>query len=155
MQYAGTNPHVCHVCCVLPPRLGPQGVQACAVDPGAVRSNIWANNPNFNRGPGKAVIDACYAPPEDAARVLLHAATCDWQADAPGGPGQGAAAVVPERDLRYYARGVFAWPQVGGDTCVAVSEHSMIIKCGASAQLAGISMQLDVTRYPLAGSCML
>jgi WW domain-containing oxidoreductase len=93
-------------------------VQACAVDPGAVRSNIWANNPKFNRGPGKAVIDACYAPPEDAARVLLHAATCDWQADAPSSssssnrPRQESAAVPPEEDLRYYARGVFAWPQV-------------------------------------------
>jgi WW domain-containing oxidoreductase len=78
-----------------------------------VRSNIWANNPKFNRGPGKAVIDACYAPPEDAARVLLHAATCDWQADAPCSVEEGAAAAVPaEEDLRYYARGVFAWPQV-------------------------------------------
>jgi WW domain-containing oxidoreductase len=79
-----------------------------------VRSNIWANNPKFNRGPGKAVIDACYAPPEDAARVLLHAATCDWQADALCSVEEGAAAaaVPAEEDLRYYARGVFAWPQV-------------------------------------------
>ncbi|KAF6266198.1 hypothetical protein COO60DRAFT_441720 [Scenedesmus sp. NREL 46B-D3] len=96
-------------------RLGAQGVQACAVDPGAVRSNIWANNPTFSQGPGKAVIDACYAPPADAARVLLHAATCDWQADAPCTPEGGAAAVPPEQDLRYYARGVFAWPQICND----------------------------------------
>ncbi|WIA15774.1 hypothetical protein OEZ85_002389 [Tetradesmus obliquus] len=107
--------------------LGAQGVTACAVDPGAVRSGIWANNPRFNRGPGKAVIDACYAPPEDAARVLLHAATCDWRADVRSGTGLGgqgagdvaaAAAAAPEQDLRYYARGVFAWPQhVHAATC--------------------------------------
>ncbi|WIA35876.1 hypothetical protein OEZ86_004259 [Tetradesmus obliquus] len=118
-------------------RLGAQGVTACAVDPGAVRSGIWANNPRFNRGPGKAVIDACYAPPEDAARVLLHAATCDWRADVRSGTGLGgqgagdvaaAAAAAPEQDLRYYARGVFAWPQGAGGVAAGAAaepEHDL------------------------------
>jgi hypothetical protein len=41
---------------------------------------------------------------------VIYAATCDWSADQrkrkDGSPLQ------PAEDLRYYARGVFTWPQV-------------------------------------------
>jgi hypothetical protein len=46
----------------------------------------------------------CYA------QAVIYAATCDWSADqrkrSDGSPLQ------PAEDLRYYARGVFTWPQV-------------------------------------------
>ena len=42
---------------------------------------------------------------------MIYAATCDWDADKrtkkDGSP------LLPHEDLRYYARGVFTWPQVG------------------------------------------
>lgn len=42
---------------------------------------------------------------------VIYAATCDWDADKrtkrDGSP------LLPHEDLRYYARGVFTWPQVG------------------------------------------
>jgi hypothetical protein len=44
-------------------------------------------------------------------QAVIYAATCDWDADkrtkADGSP------LLPHEDLRYYARGVFTWPQVG------------------------------------------
>lgn len=44
---------------------------------------------------------------------MIYAATCDWAADQrkrkDGSPLQ------PAEDLRYYARGVFTWPQVCQD----------------------------------------
>jgi hypothetical protein len=47
-----------------------------------------------------------------AAQAVIYAATCDWSADQrkrkDGSPLQ------PAEDLRYYARGVFTWPQVRG-----------------------------------------
>ncbi|CAG9464931.1 unnamed protein product [Pedinophyceae sp. YPF-701] len=88
-------------------RLGPRGVQSCAVDPGGVRTNIWSTRESLSKGPIKAVINACYAPPADGAQAVIHAATCDWDADAPTGR---HAVAGPENDLRYYARGTFAWP---------------------------------------------
>jgi hypothetical protein len=43
-------------------------------------------------------------------QAVIYAATCDWAADQrkrkDGSPLQ------PAEDLRYYARGVFTWPQV-------------------------------------------
>jgi hypothetical protein len=43
-------------------------------------------------------------------QAVIYAATCDWDADKrtkkDGSP------LLPHEDLRYYARGVFAWPQV-------------------------------------------
>lgn len=43
-------------------------------------------------------------------QAVIYAATCDWDTDKrtkkDGSP------LLPHEDLRYYARGVFAWPQV-------------------------------------------
>jgi hypothetical protein len=43
-------------------------------------------------------------------QAVIYAATCEWDADKrtkkDGSP------LLPHEDLRYYARGVFAWPQV-------------------------------------------
>lgn len=107
------------VCC----RLGPHGVQSCVADPGAVRTSIFSPNPKLNHGLPHAVISSCYAPPDDGAAAIIHAATCDWEADGrrcrcSGRGGDGDAlwkgAVAQEEDLRYYTRGFFAWPVVRG-----------------------------------------
>lgn len=94
-------------------RLGARGLQAVAADPGAVRTNIYNNSPKLGRGFIKTMIDNCYAPPEDGAQAVIYAATCDWSADQrkrkDGSPLQ------PAEDLRYYARGVFTWPQLCND----------------------------------------
>eukprot|EP00879_Flechtneria_rotunda_P005095 GHRR01005374.1.p1 GENE.GHRR01005374.1~~GHRR01005374.1.p1 ORF type:complete len:366 (+),score=91.50 GHRR01005374.1:533-1630(+) len=94
-------------------RLGARGLQACAADPGAVRTNIYNNSPKLGRGFIKTMIDNCYAPPEDGAQAVIYAATCDWDKDKrdkkDGSP------LLPHEDLRYYARGVFTWPQLCND----------------------------------------
>jgi hypothetical protein len=47
------------------------------------------------------VINACYAPAEDGAKVLVHAATTDWAADKAGkGKGKGEP-LLPHQDLRW------------------------------------------------------
>jgi hypothetical protein len=46
-----------------------------------------------------------------AAQAVIYAATCDWNADKR--PGKAGSPLLPHQDLRYYARGVFTWPQVG------------------------------------------
>jgi hypothetical protein len=55
------------------------------------------------------VPDACACCPA-ATQAVIYAATCDWDADKrtkkDGSP------LLPHEDLRYYARGVFSWPQV-------------------------------------------
>ncbi len=48
---------------------------SCAADPGGVRSNIWASSPLFKKGLYRRIIDACYSPPEDGAKPIIHAAT--------------------------------------------------------------------------------
>lgn len=56
-------------------RLGPLGIEACAVDPGGVRTAIW----HGIRVPGvQAAVDAAYAPASDAAQGVVHAATVPW-----------------------------------------------------------------------------
>lgn len=49
--------------------------------------------------------------PPGCLQAVIYAATCDWDADKrtkkDGSP------LLPHEDLRYYARGVFTWPQVG------------------------------------------
>eukprot|EP00878_Enallax_costatus_P001002 GHUV01001134.1.p1 GENE.GHUV01001134.1~~GHUV01001134.1.p1 ORF type:complete len:354 (+),score=120.84 GHUV01001134.1:515-1576(+) len=94
-------------------RLGARGVQSVAADPGAVRTNIYNNSPKLGKGFIKKMIDNCYAPPEDGAQAVIYSATCDWGNDLrkkkDGSP------LLPHEDLRYYARGVFAWPQICND----------------------------------------
>lgn len=97
-------------------RLGARGVQSVAADPGAVRTNIYNNSPKLGKGFIKTMIDNCYAPPEDGAQAVIYAATCDWDADKrtkkDGSP------LLPHEDLRYYARGVFSWPQLCNDWAI-------------------------------------
>ncbi|KAF8072396.1 hypothetical protein HT031_000055 [Scenedesmus sp. PABB004] len=88
-------------------------LQAVAADPGAVRTNIYNNSPKLGRGFIKTLIDNCYAPPEDGAQAVIYAATCDWDADKRAG--KDGSPLLPHQDLRYYARGVFTWPQLCND----------------------------------------
>lgn len=46
---------------------------------------------------------------------MIHAASCDWEADRPAPKGKAPAKVLPHQDLRYYARGAFTWPQITSD----------------------------------------
>ncbi|GLC39347.1 hypothetical protein PLESTB_000894800 [Pleodorina starrii] len=85
-------------------RLGPLGVQSCAVDPGGVRTSIWDEVPALAVPPAKWVIETLYAPPEDGAEVLVSAATRPWEQD------RAPHVLAPSQDLRYYARGAFASP---------------------------------------------
>lgn len=45
-------------------RLGAKGLQACAADPGAVRTNIYNNSPKLSKGIVNVMINKFYAPPE-------------------------------------------------------------------------------------------
>ena len=51
-------------------------VQSCAVDPGAVSSNIYANS--RLPSPIRWFIHNMHAPTRDGASAVLHAATTDW-----------------------------------------------------------------------------
>jgi hypothetical protein len=113
-------------------RLGPLGVTWCAADPGAVRTAIYDNSPALGKGLANKMINAFYAPPEDGAQAVIHAATVIWDTEAPEYAAKGAAAaagkagkggkaakrLAPHEDLRYYARGVFTWPTVCNDWAV-------------------------------------
>jgi hypothetical protein len=112
-------------------RLGPLGVTFCAADPGAVRTAIYDNSPALGKGLANKMINAFYAPPEDGAQAVIHAATVIWATEAPafvaggkkaaaggGKGGDGKPAVAPHEDLRYYARGVFTWPTVCNDWAI-------------------------------------
>jgi WW domain-containing oxidoreductase len=93
-------------------RLGPLGVQSCALDPGGVKSNIWRKS-LFAKPPLKWVLDFFYSPTSDAAKVVLSAATQPWQphaAQQTGAQQQGSRKRPPY--LRFYARGMFASPLV-------------------------------------------
>lgn len=52
-------------------------VQSCAVDPGAVSSNIYANS--RLPGPIRWFIRNLHAPTKDGASAAIHAATAPWQ----------------------------------------------------------------------------
>ena len=54
----------------------PVRVQSCAVDPGAVSSNIYANS--RLPSPIRWFIRNMHAPTRDGARAVLHAATTEW-----------------------------------------------------------------------------
>lgn len=86
-------------------RLGPLGVETCAVDPGAVNTSVW-DNVIFGKPPFKNFIEWIYSPPSDGAAVVVHAATVPWQKD------QLRRGMASDKDLRYYARGLFASPTI-------------------------------------------
>jgi hypothetical protein len=69
-------------------RLGARGLQAVAADPGAVRTNIYNNSPKLGKGFIKAMIDNCYAPPEDGAQVqcCVCRVGCSWRKHTPCAP---------------------------------------------------------------------
>ena len=54
-------------------------LQACAVDPGAVSTNIYKDSRLFTRQPLKWLIENLYAPPRDGAAAVVHAASAPWQ----------------------------------------------------------------------------
>jgi WW domain-containing oxidoreductase len=114
-------------------RLGAFGVHSCAVDPGSVGSSIWENNKMFNSGFLKWAIATLYAPSEDGAAAIIHAACVPWEKE------KSIAAKINERwnikkpivdsthtnsrtitntfdndkdDVRFYARGMFSWPTI-------------------------------------------
>ncbi|GBG71498.1 hypothetical protein CBR_g8914 [Chara braunii] len=70
-------------------RWNKDGVEAAAVDPGAVNSNIWRNSA-FSRPPLKWGLQLLFAPPSDGASAVIHAATT-----CPSEPHQRAHAAEP------------------------------------------------------------
>jgi len=54
-------------------------------------------------------------------QAVIYAATVDWNKDkrtkANGSP------LLPHEDLRYYARGVFTWPQVSAHRGAGNAQH--------------------------------
>eukprot|EP00891_Asterochloris_glomerata_P003244 jgi/Astpho2/3244/Aster-05765 len=89
-------------------RLEQHGVQACAVDPGGVNSNIWQNS-IFAKPPLKWLLGAVFAPNSDAAKVVVHAATDPWQPPRASADGNGKE---DRSRFRFYARGTFTSPVI-------------------------------------------
>ena len=86
-------------------RWGQEGkFNAVAVDPGGVRTGIWDKHKNFPWF-AKRVVEWCYAPAEDAAKLVAFAATQKLPEGAMGNGNQ-------DPTLRLLARGAFAWPPV-------------------------------------------
>ena len=56
------------------------------------------------------MVNACYSPPEDGAKSLIHAATVPWEKEQR--KGKDGKAVALSEDLRYYARGLFCSPMI-------------------------------------------
>jgi hypothetical protein len=121
-------------------RLRPYGVGSCAVDPGGVVTNIWQNT-RFDSLPLSWFINTLYAPPADGAIAVVHAATAPWDEAPPPTPpallpwrralpsGGSTGKTKKKRrktedgeahreahqaneDLRFYAKGLFAWPTI-------------------------------------------
>lgn len=142
-------------------RLGPLGVTWCAADPGAVRTAIYDNSPALGKGLANKMINAFYAPPEDGAQAVIHAATVIWDTEAPefaakggkagaalkgGKKAAGGKGVLPHEDLRYYARGVFTWPAVCNDWAVGGKSAGAQLK----AKLwGGATVALSFLDWPL------
>lgn len=101
-------------------RLGNLGVQACAVDPGAVATNIYKDSRLFTRQPLKWLIQNLYAPPQDGAAAVVHAASAPWRRS----PRKHGFLVNKKTDTQvecdstaetwFFTRGVFAWPAITG-----------------------------------------
>ena len=106
-------------------RCAARGLRACAVDPGAVQTGIWAHTPLARRGV-RAVMDQLYAPPKEGAATVVHATCCDLEAaeahaaaaPAPGVAGDGGPAprsTHREPGRLFFARGLFAAAPVTAD----------------------------------------
>ncbi len=110
-------------------RLAPFGVQSCTVDPGSVGSSIWENNRLFNSGALKWAIATLYAPSDDGAAAVIHAASVPWEEEkaaaekinAKWNPKSNLLDTTTSNttitsntseDVRFYARGMFAWPTI-------------------------------------------
>jgi NAD(P)-dependent dehydrogenase (short-subunit alcohol dehydrogenase family) len=108
-------------------RLENFGVHSCAVDPGSVGSSIWENNTWFSTGVMKWAIATLYAPSEDGAAAVVHAATVPWEEEAELAAeinSKWRAIVTPSDGTnsnstnnavdtgRFYARGMFSWPTI-------------------------------------------
>lgn len=97
---------------------GIDNVHSCAVDPGAVASSIWNNQSMFRKGPINWVIRNLYAPNEEGAKAVVHAATVPWEVERQKAREISDAWNVSQRhdrsgeDVRFYARGMFAWPTI-------------------------------------------
>lgn len=104
-------------------RWGSRGVRSCAVDPGAVHSNLWNNDAFFGWPPVNAFLSAVYAPPRDGAVAVVTACLEPFaRTAARGGAKTSHAAAAsaatsvatderaPEDagSLTFYARGLFA-----------------------------------------------
>lgn len=63
-----------------------------------MRTNIWSHSPKFSRGFMKMMVDACYAPPEDGAKTVIHAATVPWEKERKTSEG---SPLLPHADLRW------------------------------------------------------
>jgi len=73
-----------------------KGIQACAVDPGAVFSDIWRTS-IYNKPPISWALKVAFAPTWDGAMPVYHAATTPLKTDHDKSP------------FRLFARGGFAW----------------------------------------------
>ncbi|DBA88373.1 TPA: hypothetical protein ACH3X2_004873 [Trebouxia sp. C0005] len=91
------------------------GIQSCAVDPGAVSSNIYANS--HLPSPVRWVIRNLHAPTSDGASAVIHAATTpmplDNLYDVPPDVKLKWGKTPVSKPLRFYARGAFASPAIG------------------------------------------
>lgn len=79
-------------------------LETVAVDPGGVRTGIWDKHKNFPWF-AKRVVEWCYSPADDAAKLVAFAATQTLPHGAQGNGNQ-------DQRLRLLARGAFAWPAV-------------------------------------------
>ncbi|CAM6058423.1 unnamed protein product [Sphagnum tenellum] len=105
-----------------------KGVQACAVDPGAVASDIWKRT-KYNRPPWKWLAKIAFAPTWDGALPVLHAATTPLVHD-------DAQLQNTTASLRLFARGAFAWPMVVAPT---LSEFVLVCAVALDWQIRNLS----------------
>ena len=95
-------------------RWGARGVRSSAVDPGAIYSNLWDNDPVFSSPPMRFILGLTYAPPSDGATAVVTASLAPFH-EVQTGPALGVKAPGdPTRRLRFYARGLFASKVVAG-----------------------------------------
>eukprot|EP00850_Spirogloea_muscicola_P016140 SM000129S26127 [mRNA] locus=s129:86932:88652:+ [translate_table: standard] len=76
-----------------------RNIEAFAVDPGAVLSDIWRNS-KFSRPPWKWLAQSTFSPTWDGAIPVIHAAMGDTS----------NAASDRKYSAVFFARGTFAWP---------------------------------------------
>ncbi|CAM6004670.1 unnamed protein product [Sphagnum balticum] len=105
-----------------------KGIQSCAVDPGAVASDIWKRT-KYNRPPWKWLAKIAFAPTWDGALPVLHAATSPLVHD-------DAQLQNTTASLRLFARGAFAWPMVVAPT---LSEFVLVCAVALDWQIRNLS----------------